>query len=242
MKYTENTVKLSKNLKETLPKYLLPREKLGLLGIQTLTEVELLALILGSGIQGKNVLDLSQELISHFKGLDGLGDASWLDIKNTIKGMGEAKAKYIAAIFELGKRRNIEVANRKFQQITSEASAIEFAKSHLFELYADEDVEHFYVIFMNRANVVIKHEEISKGGITATVVDLKIILKKALLCSASSLIIMHNHPSGNLTPSKEDLLITQKLKSAAEMMDIRLLDHIIVSYQGVYSFLEHNHL
>lgn len=232
---------MEKNKFKERDKATLPREKLALLGVEGLNDAELLAIILGSGTKGKNVLELCQELINTYQGLIGIGDASWQELTN-ISGLGEVKAKIISAVFELGKRREQELRNRQFLQINSVEKAKEYIQKRFPALYADASVEYFYVIFLNRANAVVFTKEISKGGFSATVVDVRVVLKAALQCNASAMILVHNHPSGNTTPSNEDIMLTNKIKEAAKLMDIQVLDHFIVSYQGTYSFNEHGYL
>ncbi len=232
---------MEKNKFKERDKATLPREKLALLGVEGLDDSELLAIILGSGTKGKNVLELCQEMIDTYQGLAGLGDASWQELTN-ISGLGEVKAKIISAVFELGKRREQELRNREFLQINSVEKAKKYIQERFPALYADASIEYFYVIFLNRANAVVFTKEISKGGFSATVVDVRVILKAALQCNASAMILVHNHPSGNTTPSNEDIMLTNKIKEAAKLMDIQVLDHFIVSYQGTYSFNEHGYL
>lgn len=232
---------MKKNKFKERDKATLPREKLALLGPSELDDAELLAIILGSGTKGKNVLELCQEIIHTYQGLEELGNASWQELTQ-IAGLGEVKAKIISAIFELGKRREQELRNRAFLQINSIEKAKNYIKERFPALYADASVEYFYVIFLNRANAVVFCEEISKGGFSATVVDVRVILKAALQHNASAMILLHNHPSGNPKPSNEDLAITKKIKDAAAMLDIQVLDHFIITYKETYSFSENGYL
>lgn len=232
---------MEKNNFKERDKSTLPREKLALLGASELDNAELLAIILGSGTKGKNVLQLCHEIIDTYQGLAGLGDASWQELTN-IEGLGEVKAKIISAIFELGKRREQELRNRAFLQINSIEKAKQYIQERFPALYADASVEYFYVIFLNRANAVVFSKEISKGGFSATVVDVRVILKYALQCNASAIILLHNHPSGNPKPSNEDILLTNKIKDAAKLLDIQVLDHFIVTYKETYSFSDNGYL
>lgn len=234
----KNQIPIEKNNFKERDKATLPREKLALLGASELDDAELLAIILGSGTKGKNVLQLCHEIIHTYQGLAGLGEASWQEL-TAIEGLGEVKAKIINAVFELGKRREQELRNRFFLQLDSVEKVKAYIKERFPALYADASVEYFYVIFLNRANVVIFTKEISKGGFSATVVDVRVILKAALQCNASAMILLHNHPSGNPLPSQEDIILTQKIKNAAQLLDIQVLDHFIVTYRNTYSFLEH---
>jgi DNA repair protein RadC len=232
----KNQTKMKKNNFKERDKATLPREKLALLGTSALNDAELLAIILGSGTKGKNVLELCQEIIETYGGLTRLGDASWQELTK-IEGLGEVKAKIISVIFELGKRREQELRNRAFLQIKSVEEAKKYIEKNFPNLYSDANVEYFHVIFFNKANAVIKHQEISKGGFSATVVDVRVILKYALQCNASSMILLHNHPSGNPKPSNEE-----KIKNAGELMDIQILDHIIVTYKETYSMADNGYL
>lgn len=152
--------------------------------------------------------------------------------KLKIKGLGAAKAIYITAALELGLRRHL--SHVKKEVIRSSGDIADYLRAKL----AHKHKEVFGVLFLNRSNKVIAYEQISEGGITGTVVDIRIILKKALLHECVSMVICHNHPSGNLDPSLADELITQKIKEASALLDIRLLDHIIVSTEGHYSFAD----
>lgn len=232
---------MKKNNFKERDKATLPREKLTLLGAEELENAELLAIILGSGTRGKNVLELCHEIIDTYQGLAGLGDASWQQL-TAIEGLGEVKAKIISVIFELGKRREKELRNRVFLQINSVEKAKQYIQERFPALYADASVEYFYVVFLNRANAVLFSKEISKGGFSATVVDIRVILKIALQCNASAMILIHNHPSGNPKPSNEDLVLTNKIKEAAQLLDIQVLDHIIVTYKETFSFSENGYL
>ena len=153
--------------------------------------------------------------------------------KLKIKGLGQAKAIHIIAALELGLRRHISTVKKEV--IRSSGDIADYLRAKL----AHKAKEVFGVLFLNRSNRVIAFEQISEGGITGTVVDIRIILKKALLHESVSMVICHNHPSGSLDPSTADEMITQKIKEAGLLLDIRLLDHIIVSTEGHYSFADH---
>ncbi|MCS7028950.1 MAG: DNA repair protein RadC [Bacteroidia bacterium] len=217
----------------------LPREKMGLLGADKLTDAELLAIILGSGTKGKDVLSLCNEILHYYEGLFHLGNASWQELTQ-ISGLGEAKAKMLNAVFELAKRREQEIRNRTLLHIKGVEHAKEYIQSHFPNLYADSNVEYFYVIYLNRANAVVLSKEISQGGFSSTVVDVRVILRYALQASASAMILVHNHPSGNPQPSNEDIMLTKKIKDAAKLMDVNVLDHIIVTYKETFSFVDND--
>lgn len=215
-----------------------PRQKLLTKGVETLSDSELLAILINHGIPGKSALSLAKELLLHCKNdLNTLGAMSVKSIcKLRIKGFGEAKAIAITAALELGLRRHQLIVKRDV--IKSSSDIAEFLRAKM----AHKTKEIFAVLYLNRANRVIALETISEGGITGTVVDIRIILKKAVLHEAVSMVLCHNHPSGNLQPSRADELITQKIKDAAAFFDILLLDHIIVSIDGHYSFADEGRL
>ena len=168
--------------------------------------------------------------------LNELGKLSIHDFQK-VKGIGNAKAITIAAALELGRRRHSEEILQRIKINNSKEIAV-----YLKTILKDFNYEVFVALFLNRSHKIISYEIISKGGISGTVADPRIILKKALDAGASSLIICHNHPSGNLQPSQQDDLLTQKIKSAALYFDIKLLDHIIVSEEGYYSFADEGKL
>lgn len=210
-----------------------PREKLLRKNPGVLSDAELIAILLQNGTRSKTALDLARELLGLAQNnLNQLGRISIKDIMK-IKGIGAAKASLIAAALELGRRRQ-EGSWAEKQQVSESRDIAQFLKARLQDL----SFEVFGVLFLNRANRINHFEIISQGGITGTVADPRIILKKALEHEAVSLILCHNHPSGNLKPSRADELLTTKIKEAALLLDIRVLDHIIVSERGYYSFAD----
>ncbi len=210
-----------------------PREKLLSTSPEHLSDSELIAILLHHGTRDKSAVDLAREvLLLGDNNLHELGRLSIKDFMN-IKGIGEAKAITIAAALELGRRREANPIKEK-KLVTESRDIADFLKARLQDL----SYEVFAVIFLNRANRIIHFEIISRGGITGTVADPRIILKKALEEEAVSIILCHNHPSGNLKPSRADELLTQKIKEAALLLDMRVLDHIIVSEMGYYSFAD----
>ena len=215
-----------------------PRQKLLSKGVENLSDSELLAILINHGIPGKSALSLAKELLQYCNNdLNNMGNMSVKSIcKLGIKGLGEAKAISITAALELGLRRHQLIVKK--DTVKSSQDIAEFLRAKL----AHKTKEIFAVLFLNRANRVIALETISEGGITGTVVDIRIIMKKAVTHDAISIIICHNHPSGNLQPSRADEMITQKIKEAALLFDIRLLDHIIVSIDGHYSFADEGKL
>lgn len=214
-----------------------PREKLLLTGAESLSNSELLAILLQKGSREKTAVDLAREILRLAgETLDGLGRLTVPELMR-IKGIGAAKALSIIAAVELGRRR-------QFQQLTpvgrigSGAETARFLQAR----FADYRHEVFGVIYLNNANRIQRVEIVSEGGMTATVADPRIILRRALEEDAVNLILFHNHPSGSLTPSQADQQLTRKLSEAAAFFDLRILDHIIVSRDGYYSFAEHNSL
>ena len=210
-----------------------PREKLLLKGPQALSDSELLAILIGMGTKKRSALDLAREILSLGKNsLNELGKRSVKELMK-VKGIGEAKAISIVAALEIGRRR--QASNSMEKSLVSSSSDV---AQYLQSLLRDHRHEVFAVLFLNRANKINHFEIISNGGITGTVADPRIILKKALDEDAVSLILCHNHPSGSLKPSRADEELTFKIKEAAKYFDIKVLDHIIVSESGYYSFAD----
>ena len=210
-----------------------PREKLRSKGAENLSDSELVAILIQNGTRQKTAVDLAKEVLLLGKNsLSSLGKLSIKDLMK-VKGIGEAKAITITAALEIGRRRQ---AMGSFEKPTVKDSR-EIA-GYLQALLRDHHHEVFVVVFLNRANRINHYEIISEGGITGTVADPRIILKKALEEDAVSIILCHNHPSGNLLPSRADEELTYKIKEAAKYFDIKVLDHIIVSEEGYYSFAD----
>lgn len=200
-----------------------PREKLVQKGPSALSDAELLAILISSGTKEKSALDLARETLKLAdNNLHSLGRLGVKELQQT-KGIGEARAITIAAALELGRRRQMS-AGLSRQTITQSKDATEI----FIPVLRDLGHEVFYVLYLSQSSSVIRLENIGQGGLTSTVADIRIILKNALLYSASRLIVAHNHPSGNLKASKEDIAMTKKLKEAAALMDIKLLDHLII--------------
>lgn len=201
-----------------------PREKMLLKGAAALSDAELLAILISSGTKEKSALDLAREVLGLAQNnLHELGRLGVLELQKT-KGIGEARAITIAAALELGRRRQMGEALQR-TAITQSGDAAEIA----IPLMRDLSHEVFCVFYLNQSNKILRYEIISSGGLTGTVADIRIMLKNALLQNANKLIIAHNHPSGNLQPSHADKELTRKLKEAAEYMDIKLLDHLIIA-------------
>ncbi len=211
-----------------------PREKLLLKGKEALSDAELLAVLIGSGNRTESAVDLCKRILKdNNHKLNSLAKLSIADLINNYKGIGEAKAIAIQASLELGRRRRVEEALIT-PKITSSVSAFEI----LNPLIGDLNHEEFWVLFLNNSNYVIGKYKASSGGMTGTIVDTRLIYKKALEASAVSLIIAHNHPSGVLRPSDPDIKITKKIKSAGETLDIKVLDHLIITQQAYFSFAD----
>ena len=210
-----------------------PREKLLLKGADVLSNSELIAILIQSGPKGKSAVVTAQEILR--VGKDNLNELGKLSVKELmkVKGIGEVRAITIVAAMELGRRRQA-TAIREKTAITSSSDVADQLQS----LLKDYKHEVFAVLFLNRSNKINHFEIISEGGITGTVADPRIILKKALEEDAVSLILCHNHPSGSLKPSKADEELTFKIKEAAKYFDIKVLDHLIVSDDGYYSFAD----
>ena len=210
-----------------------PREKMIEKGTHVLTEAELIAILIGSGSRDETAVELSKRILSSVgNNLNALGKLNINDLTR-FKGIGEAKAVSVVAALELGRRRN-ETEIIKRNKITSSKDVFDILKPILIDL----PFEEFWLLILNRANLVIKKEMISRGGVSGTVVDTKIIFKAAIENYASSIIICHNHPSGNLKPSEADIRITKNIKEAGKLMEIPLLDHLIVAETGFYSFAD----
>ncbi|HRN80328.1 MAG TPA: DNA repair protein RadC [Ferruginibacter sp.] len=210
-----------------------PREKLLQKGAAALSHSELVAILLNHGSKNKSAVDLAKELLLLCQNsLEELGKMSVADYTR-ISGIGPAKAVGLAAAMELGRRRHGgDVVKRVVVQ--NSADIARYLKSTL----KDFPYEVFAVVFLNRANRIKHFEIVSQGGITGTVADPRLILKKAIELEATSIVLSHNHPSGNLNPSKSDVEITQKIKQASAYFDIQVLDHIIVSEDGYFSFAD----
>lgn len=210
-----------------------PREKLLLNGPESLSNSELLAILIHNGTKEKTAVDLAKEILKI--GKDNLSELGKISIKDMmkIKGIGSAKAITIASALELGRRRQITEPLLK-PRISSSNEIATYLQTKL----KDYNHEVFAVIFLNRANKINHFEIVSEGGITGTFADPRIILKKALEENAVSIILCHNHPSGSLKPSRADEELTLKIKEAAKYFDITVLDHLIVSDAGYYSFAD----
>lgn len=210
-----------------------PREKLLYKGRAALSDAELVAILISSGNRDESAVALCQRILASVD--NNLSELGKLSIKQLMefKGIGEAKAITIAAALELGRRRRGEEALEK-KKITSSVSVFELMQPIIGELQHEE----FWIIYLNNSNKVIQKNQLSKGGITGTLVDVRLVLKNALEVGATGLILAHNHPSGTLKPSEADKQITAKLKNAALSLDIKVLDHVIITEKAYFSFAD----
>ncbi|HRN41172.1 MAG: DNA repair protein RadC [Flavobacteriales bacterium] len=212
-----------------------PREKLLLKGKNALSDAELIAILIGSGNKTETAVELAKRILASVNNdLNQLAKLNLTDLMQ-FNGIGEAKAISIAAALELGRRRKESTEEKKIK-ISSSKNAYEA----ISDVLSDLPHEEFWVLYLNRKNEVIKRENISKGGVTGTVADGKIIFKNAINALASAVVLCHNHPSGNLNPSQADIELTKKMKSIGVLMDTPVIDHIIVGNNNYFSFADEN--
>ncbi|MES2574627.1 MAG: DNA repair protein RadC [Bacteroidota bacterium] len=210
-----------------------PREKLMLKGRSILSDAELIAILIGSGNRNESAVDLSKRILASVdNNLNALGKLSISQLMN-FKGIGEAKAISIIAAMELGRRRRAEEAV-ELKKITSSKMIFELMQPIIGELPHEE----FWVLYLNNSNKVLSKSQQGKGGITGTVADVRLIFKMAFELGATAIILCHNHPSGNLTPSDADKQLTRKLKVAGDSLDVKVLDHLIVAETKYFSFAD----
>ncbi len=207
-----------------------PRKKLLTKGKAALSNAELLGILLGSGSRSESAVSLAQRILKQFESLENLGRIP-IEQLTQFNGIGSAKAASIMAAMELGRRRQLIRSDQKIKVTSSQ-----LAYDILGPALADLPYEEFWIACLNRANQLLAKERISTGGIHGTVVDPKIVYSSALKIKASSIILYHNHPSGSLQPSQEDILITEKLRKAGKLLDITVLDHLIIGHGAYYSF------
>ncbi|OIQ37953.1 MAG: hypothetical protein BM563_07265 [Bacteroidetes bacterium MedPE-SWsnd-G1] len=214
-----------------------PREKLIAKGKDVLSDTELVAILLGSGSKIESAVDLSKRVLSSVD--NNLNALAKLEVNDFLKfnGIGEAKAVAIITALELGRRRRGEAA-RELYKISSSKSVYELMQPILGDLHHEE----FWVLYLNNSNKILSKMQLSKGGITGTLVDSRLVFQKALELKATSIILSHNHPSGSLTPSNADRQLTQKIKMAGAALDIKVLDHLIITQNNYFSFADNNEL
>lgn len=219
---------------EDIPKENRPRERFEKLGAVALSSAELLAIILQKGSRGENVVDMCNRLISTY-GIDNLSDLSLKELQK-IKGIGPAKAMQIKALFEFSKRPDLSRSNGK--SIKSGKDVFEYATQRL----AGNDKEYFMILHLNSKNRVIKDELVSIGTLNASLIHPREVFKSAIKESANSIILVHNHPSGDPAPSEEDEEVTERLFDAGDLLDIKVLDHVIIGSNDHYSFRENRRI
>jgi len=214
-----------------------PREKFILKGRHVLSDAELLAIQLGSGSRNESALDLAKRILASVGG--SYNKLAKLTVEQLIefKGVGEAKAINILSALEIGRRRKGET---KDELLVIRQSRTIYEEFH--DLLSDLDYEEFWCMFLNTSNGVIKKEIISKGGMASTIVDIRVIMKRAILLSATGIILVHNHPSDRTKPSQHDINITKNIQDGAQLMNIKLLDHVIVGDTNYYSFADEGNL
>lgn len=210
-----------------------PREKITRNGIGTLSDIELIALILSTGHGAENAIELARSLYMQYEGDLHQLAAATTDELTDIRGIGSAKASRIAAVFEVGRRRERAELGKKIR-ISGSSDVYRLMSAVL----RDKSYEEFWMLVLNRSNCVVRQIRISEGSIHGTVADPKKIFKLALQHKASALIFLHNHPSGQLEPSRADRQLTEKLKAAGALLDIAILDHVIITQGGYFSFAD----
>jgi DNA repair protein RadC len=215
-----------------------PREKAMLKGLESVSNAELIAILIGNGTTNKSALDLAKELLQlHQNNLDTLARKSIAQLSKCVKGIGAAKACSILVALELGRRKTHESVLDKNTFVYPR----DFA-GLLTPLMGDKTVEEFYIVFLTNSNRLLGIEKISIGGSKSTIVDVKVILKRILETEATKVVVAHNHPSGSLVPSPQDHSITQRLKAGCDAIDILLTDHMIITNNGYYSFADEGNL
>lgn len=208
-----------------------PREKLIKSGKESLTDAELLAILIATGTPSRSALDLAKDILGlASNNLQELGKLLLPELQK-VKGIGEAKAITIAAAMELGRRRQIQVAIER-----PVLNSAQCCSEVLIPLLADLNYEAFCVLYLNQSSRLLKHELLFHGGISSTIADIRMILKNAILCNASQIVVAHNHPSGSLKPSEADKKLTKELQEACKMVHLRLVDHLIISDNNYFSF------
>jgi len=210
-----------------------PREKLLSKGISSLSDAELIAILIGSGTAKLSAVDVAKKVLAYVE--NNLDSLAKLTVKELMKakGIGEAKAITIVAALELGRRRKDQSPDEK-PKIDGSKTAFDLIKGDVMDLPHEE----FWVILLNRANRVIRKKRVSEGGVSGTVADPKIIFKLAVDELASGIIVVHNHPSGNLKPSESDINLTKKIKEAGKVLEIAMLDHLIIAHDRYFSFAD----
>ena len=216
-----------------------PREKALAQGIRALSDAELVAIIFGGGLPGMSVVDMARGILRDCDGrVDRLASLTMDEMMGKYKGVGPAKAVSLAAAFELGRRNREQASLHEDPQIRSSADVVRLMQPVLESL----EYEEFWVLMLSRSNRVRYRRCISQGGTASTVVDVKLLLKRALDCLAEGIILVHNHPSGNPSPSGQDDSLTRRIKEGAALLDIRVLDHVIIARGDSYSYMDNGRL
>ncbi len=230
---TDTTDSTQARLIRDIDPELRPREKALRNGIDSLSDAELMAIVFATGLRGKSVIEMSEDILRDNRGhLSRVVRMSPKELCSRYKGIGEAKALTLLAALKLGERSAADALRDSDEPITSSAAAYRYMATRLTKLPHEE----FWVMYLNRAARVVGERRISQGGVTGTVVDVRMIVKGALEELASAMIVFHNHPSGNVKPSPQDEALTRKIRDAAALFDVRLNDHIIVTPGAFFSF------
>ena len=215
-----------------------PREKMLQKGIRSLSNAELIAILIGSGNKNETAVELSQRILNEVgNSLNRLGKLGVADLSGSFEGIGEAKAISIMAALELGRRRKSEEAEER-KQLTCSRDIYEL----FYPLLADQPHEEFWIALVNASNKVLDLLRVGQGGISFTPVDVRMVMKAALRIPATGIVLCHNHPSNNRMPSRPDIELTRRIKEAALIFDIRLLDHLVFCDDGYYSFADEGKL
>lgn len=210
-----------------------PREKLLSKGKQVLSDAELIAILISSGSRAESAVELSKRILASINNnLSALGKLSVADLMK-FKGIGQAKAISIITALELGRRRRLEEA-LELPKITGSKAVFDIMQPLIGEIVTEE----FWIVYLNNSNKVLYKSQLSSGGLTGTVVDVRLVFKKAVELNATAIILCHNHPSGNIKPSDTDIQLTKKMKLGGETLDIKVLDHLIITERAYFSFAD----
>lgn len=210
-----------------------PREKLLSKGKQALSDAELIAILISSGSRNESAVELSKRILASINNnLSALGKLSVTDLMK-FKGIGEAKAISIITALELGRRRRLEEA-MELPKITSSKTVFEIMQPLIGEIATEE----FWIVYLNNSNKILHKSQLSSGGLTGTVVDVRLVFKKAVEINSTAIILCHNHPSGNTKPSDADIQLTKKMKLGGETLDVKVLDHLIITEKAYFSFAD----
>lgn len=213
-----------------------PREKALKTGIKSLSDIELMAILFSTGIKGKNVLQLCEEILrDNGFHLSKVARFSATEFKTKYSGIGIAKALTLLAALELGARAAADAIRVDDPQMSSS----ELVYNYTRDIFSNLVHEEFWILLLRQDNRVIKPVKIGQGGLASTAVDIRVIMRESLAANASAIILLHNHPSGNLKPSQQDINLTKKISDGAKLLDLRVLDHVVVSPKGFYSFNDH---